>query len=177
MSEEGREGKKGKEGEEGKKGKEGEKGIIKTGWEEQDLIEFSDLPIWSTPFLLKLRELPNVRAACEYAGISRVAAYKLRDKSLVFKRLWVEAVQDSIDRLEESAYERAIEGKSDTLLVFLLKAYRPEVFDVGRRDIEVENEQGLAFELTEDERIARLQKLLGRVEERDIIEGEAREVK
>lgn len=82
---------------------------------------------WRPIFLLTLRENGNVRAACEQAGISRKTAYQHREASKEFMAQWDEALEDAIDTLEEEARKRAT-NNSDTLLIFLLKAHRPDKY-------------------------------------------------
>jgi hypothetical protein len=74
-----------------------------------------------------LRDTCNVRASCHAAGISRQAAYDYRDKDKAFRKQWADAIEDGIEVLEAAARQRAM-SISDTLLIFLLKAHRPEVY-------------------------------------------------
>ncbi len=100
---------------------------------------------WQPDFIAALRRTGNVRAACKAAGISRTAAYNARNAFADFKALWDEALEDACDDLEGEARRRAFKGVkkpvyqqgalvgyvqeySDTLLIFLLKAHRPEKF-------------------------------------------------
>jgi hypothetical protein len=82
---------------------------------------------WVPAFLSALRNSANVRLACQKAGIDRKTAYKLRDKSEPFKEQWKDALADACDVLEAEAWTRA-RGGSDLLLIFLLKAHRPEMY-------------------------------------------------
>lgn len=82
-------------------------------------------PAWQAPFLRVLRNTANVRAACNAAGITRAGAYKARKNDSEFEAEWEEALEDACDILEFVARRRALET-SDGLLVFLLKAHRPE---------------------------------------------------
>lgn len=96
-------------------------------------------------FLEALAETGNVSQACEVADYNRSAIYRLRDRSEEFATAWDEALQVAADRLEQEARRRAVEGTeepvfyqgfecgrvrkySDSLLMFLLKAARPERF-------------------------------------------------
>ncbi len=93
---------------------------------------------WQKPFLDVLCNSANVRAACEAAGISRSAAYAAKTKGVTFSKAWDDAIQDAADVLEAEAWRRArakrdkdgniiVQG-SDTLLIFLLKAHRPDKY-------------------------------------------------
>lgn len=100
---------------------------------------------WSPYFLLHLAWGGNVSAAARYARISRQTAYNHRESNSHFRAAWEEALEVATDRLEEEARRRAVEGVdepvfyqgkevarvrkySDTLLIFLLKAHRPEKY-------------------------------------------------
>lgn len=79
-------------------------------------------------FLDKLRNSGNVRAACKAAGVPRRTVYYWRKKFVTFRAEWDEAQEDACDILEGVAWERSTVGQSDRLLMFLLKAHRPERF-------------------------------------------------
>jgi hypothetical protein len=85
----------------------------------------------------------NITRACKRAGIGRNAIYEWRGDAPQFKVEYDSAVDRCIDTLEDEARRRAFEGVkkpvyysgkkigviseySDTLLIFLLKAGRPE---------------------------------------------------
>jgi hypothetical protein len=82
---------------------------------------------WGGRFLEVLRSTCNVRLSADAAGIDRDTAYRRRQRDPEFARLWAQAEQDGIDVLEAQARARAL-SQSDTLLIFLLKAHRPEVY-------------------------------------------------
>ena len=107
-------------------------------------------------FLSALRETGgNVTKACEVANISRVAAYEWRVADSTFALDWESAIEEGTDELEQEARRRAVEGVkkpvfykgekigfvneySDTLLIFLLKARRPERYR-ERFDVEIKD--------------------------------------
>jgi hypothetical protein len=78
-------------------------------------------------FLAQLRHVPNVSAAARAAGMGRTAAYAWRDDDEEFASAWDEAVQESVDALEQVAWERA-QTTSDRLIEVLLKGHRPEKY-------------------------------------------------
>ena len=82
---------------------------------------------WVPAFLATLRNTGNVRASCEKAGIARRAVYDWRDKHPAFAAQWKESTEDSIELLEAIADQRA-RSHSDVLLIFRLKALRPEIY-------------------------------------------------
>ena len=82
---------------------------------------------WQTRFLDKLKEVGNIRLACLAADIDRSTAYRTRQRDEDFAVAWADALQEGVDRLEEEAWKRA-KSKSDLLMIFLLKAHRPELY-------------------------------------------------
>ena len=103
-------------------------------------------------FLKALGETGIVSAAVEIAGTSRTRVYELRKKDARFAAGWEEAEERAADALEAEAWRRAVVGVqeplvsggkvvrdddgqplairrySDTLMIALLKARRPERF-------------------------------------------------
>jgi hypothetical protein len=82
---------------------------------------------WAPAFLKALEDTHLVTEACKAAGIHRSAAYNRRAHDAEFARAWAEIEEASTEQLERIAVRRASEG-SDVLLIFLLKARRPEVY-------------------------------------------------
>jgi hypothetical protein len=82
---------------------------------------------WQERFLSRLRDNGNVSDACLYARIDRKTAYNWREKSKTFAAQWEEALDMAVEELERTANARA-RYNSDTLLIFLLKAHRPEKY-------------------------------------------------
>lgn len=95
----------------------------------------------------------NVTAACQAVKIGRTAAYRWRDEDADFAEHWDEITDAVLDEMEIEARRRAVEGTdkpvfykgdvcgyirefSDTLLIFALKAGRPEKY---RERYEVKN--------------------------------------
>ena len=100
---------------------------------------------WIPVFLAQLAATGNVSIAAEKADIDRTHTYNWRYKHEDFAAQWDEAMQVAVDALEAEARRRAVEGVdepvyykgqlvdtikkySDTLLITLLKAHRPEKF-------------------------------------------------
>lgn len=87
----------------------------------------------------------SVTKACVLSGLPRSTAYSHRNADPGFAALWDEAIEAGTDRVEDEALRRAVEGTddpvfyqgeqvgtvtrySDSLLVMLLKARRPEKY-------------------------------------------------
>jgi hypothetical protein len=87
---------------------------------------------WKAIFLDAFRNSANVRAACESARISRKTAYAERKTDAEFAEAWDEAECDAVDLLETKAWKRS--DASDTILMFLLRAHRPEKFSERTRN-------------------------------------------
>ncbi len=105
-----------------------------------------------TQFLEVFARTCNVTHAARSAGISRSRVYDIRKENAEFAAAWDEAEETAVDSLEGEARRRALEGidepivyqgeiqrdgdgkpvtikkYSDTLLMFLLKAHRPEKY-------------------------------------------------
>src|SRR5882724_12960480 len=82
-------------------------------------------PDWAARFLEVFAATGNVRLAAGAAGVSRAAPYKRARRSQRFAQRWATAREEAIDTLEAEARRRALTG-SDALLMFLLRAHRPE---------------------------------------------------
>ena len=104
---------------------------------------------WTAPkrraFLMKLAETGNVSEAARASKVSRSHAYALKMADVAFAAAWTDALESATDVLEAEARHRAVEGVeqphfhqgqvtghvrkySDSLLMFLLKAHRPEKY-------------------------------------------------
>ena len=82
---------------------------------------------WRPAFLAHLSKTANVPASAMAAGITRQGAYKAKGIDPAFSAAWDDAIEDAVDILEEEARRRGMET-SDTLLIFLLKAHRPDKY-------------------------------------------------
>lgn len=102
---------------------------------------------WEAAFLDALAESGNVSKAAAAAGVTRTTVYALRNHPDApdFAEAWEDALEEASDLLELEARRRAVEGVeepvfyqglecgsvrkySDTLLIFLLKAAKPEKY-------------------------------------------------
>lgn len=96
-------------------------------------------------FLEALRQIPNVSRACRLINISRPVMYEAKLANSSFAEEWEDALDQGIEAMEAEAMRRAVEGidkpifyqgdevallreYSDTLMIFLLKAHRPEKY-------------------------------------------------
>lgn len=109
---------------------------------------------WKERFLSALRLTGNVRAASAAAGVTRSTAYGQRETDQAFRQAFDDAREEAADRLEQEAFRRAHDGTrrpigvngkthfireySDTLLIFLLKAARPQRYRDNHR-VEVDH--------------------------------------
>ena len=96
-------------------------------------------------FLKLLAETANVAESADLVGIDRSTAYLQRKKNPEFAADWDDAIETAVEAMEAEAYRRAVKGTnkpvfhkgeecgvikeySDTLLIFLLKAHRPQKY-------------------------------------------------
>lgn len=121
-------------------------------------------------FLRALDETGMVTAACDATGIPRRTAYNWRDSDEAFRERWTDIVERTTEQMEREAQRRAVEGwtereifdedgntigevrkYSDTLLIFLLKGRRPDVYrDEHRVEHAVAADQPLQLEISAD---------------------------
>jgi hypothetical protein len=107
-------------------------------------------PGWAERFLKRFAECGNVTAAAKYARIHRDTAYERRKTDPEFAKQWHDAETSAVEGLELEAHRRAVKGVlrpvyhagkrvgliheySDTLLIFLLKARKPETYRENAR--------------------------------------------
>jgi hypothetical protein len=93
-----------------------------------------------------LAKTGNVRLACQKAGVTRSVAYAHKERGNGFAEQWDEALQQAVDLLEQEAWRRA-RATSDVLLIFLLKAHRPEMYRETTRH-EVTGKDGTRLNFT-----------------------------
>jgi hypothetical protein len=82
---------------------------------------------WRRRFLERLAATGSVAGACAAAGVGRTTAYRHRWSDPGFAEDWDDAIEEFCDDLEEEAWRRARDG-SDVLMMFMLKAVRPEKY-------------------------------------------------
>ena len=91
---------------------------------------------WQAVFLRALRHNPNVTAAFRAAHISNFTAYKYREQDEAFAAKWNEALDASVDEVEETAFRIAKDGDNQ-MIQFVLKAFRPERYrETSRMEID-----------------------------------------
>lgn len=114
-------------------------------------------------FMAELTQHGNVTRAARAVGITRVYAYQVKAEDAVFAEAWDNAIQEWADMLEGEADRRAFEGAtkgiwykgelvgeerlySDTLLMFRLKALRPDLYK-DRQATELTGKDGGPMEM------------------------------
>ena len=107
--------------------------------------EFSKFPLKKRRFLERYAETASIALASCHAGVSRRTHLNWRKRDRRFEAACQEALEIAIDEIEAEARRRANDGVlepvyyggkpcgairrySDTLLIFLLKAARPEKY-------------------------------------------------
>lgn len=118
-----------------------------------------------------IRNGASMAQAAQAAGVSRQTIHKYRQLDEDFALAVADAIEEGTDRLVDEARRRAFAG-SDTLLIFLIKARRPEYRDSyrvehsGRIDQRVTRaDEALRRAVAEDpELAARIEELAARIE-------------
>lgn len=115
-------------------------------------------------FVTALADTGNVSAAARAARVSRSRAYQLKAADPAFAAEWSDALETAVDALDAEARRRALDGVetphfhqgrvagtvrkySDSLLMFLLRAHRPERYrerPTGGSDADADLEADLA---------------------------------
>lgn len=114
-------------------------------------------------FLGALRDGLSINAACKASGVARRTAYDWREADPEFRKAWDDAVETGTDELEDVAIARA-KDSSDTLLIFLLKARRPDKYkDRVAKELSGPGGGPVQVDLTNysDEDLAALKRLIG----------------
>ena len=65
---------------------------------------------WQNVFCESLRTWPVVQTACDIVGIERSTAYRARHADEDFAKAWEEAMEAGVDRAEQEAMRRAVQG-------------------------------------------------------------------
>lgn len=139
---------------------------------------------WKPAFVRELTRTGNVSASAAKAKVGRRTAYDARAADIGFAQAWDEAIEISVELLEAEARRRAHDGTlrpvfqqgelvgkvreySDTLMIFLLKAHKPnkyrdnarvEIAGDPARPVQVNHAHGVS--LTPDD-VALARSLLG----------------
>lgn len=132
---------------------------------------------WQAQFLAYLGKTANVSAAARFAGQPRSVVYEYRKREAAFAAAWLQALEEAADRLEMEVLRRAVDGVkedkfyqgavvgeftrySDNLLMFLLKARRPALFNsqMAARQCGEEDDDEAAGAATEEQVINQLRR-------------------
>jgi hypothetical protein len=118
---------------------------------------------WKPAFLKAFAETGMVAAACKQAKVSRSYVYEARQADPRFAQMWEDIEEATTDEMEREAYRRGVEGVdepvfqgkelvghvrkfSDTLLIFMLKARKPEKYrETTRHELTGKDGAPLAF--------------------------------
>lgn len=100
---------------------------------------------WKPKFLEAMRGTATVTEACRAVNIHRTTAYKARQQDEAFAVAWADVEEESTEKLESVAVQRAKDG-SDTLMIFLLKSRRPQKY---RENVKIEHGGEIRTDLDE----------------------------
>jgi AcrR family transcriptional regulator len=114
---------------------------------------------WHDRFLEVLKNEGAVLYAARKAGVSKSTVYEHRERFPEFAEQWDLALDEAVEDLEVECRRRA-RDYSDLLLIFLLKAHRPQKYRETRR-FEVTGPNGSAIEIaTPQQKAQRLGELI-----------------
>lgn len=82
---------------------------------------------WEKAFIDAYRQCGSMSQSCDIAGIDRSTVHRRAQAYPEFMAMLEEAREEATDRLEAICRKRA-EANSDVLLMFLLKALKPEKY-------------------------------------------------
>lgn len=117
---------------------------------------------WRSNFLKAFEKTGVVSYACKAAKVSRQTVYQERQRNEEFALAWADIELRTTEAMEREAIRRAAEGVdkpvfqggkevgtvrefSDTLLIFMLKARRPDVY---RDRVDVNHSGSVGLDLT-----------------------------
>ena len=120
--------------------------------------------VWRSEFIERLKATGNITLAAAGAGVTRQNVYRARSRSKTFRRQWDEAMDEAVDLLAGEARRRATginrdvwyasekvgeeNVYSDALLMFLLRAHRPQLY---RDNVKMKHSGGM--EVTGDRKV------------------------
>ena len=112
---------------------------------------------WHARFLELLANSCNVTLSAKGAAIDRVTAWRHYKQFPDFAAAWDDAKEQAVEILEAEAWQRA-RKQSDTLMIFLLKAHKPERYQ-DRLNLRVERKN---LDEMSDEELERYESELAR---------------
>ena len=89
---------------------------------------------WREPFLAALREVPVVSRACAVVGIERSTAYRAAEADPTLREAWDDAMETGVDKAEQEAFRRAVEGFEEPVIDKGRLTYRYERCEVPDED-------------------------------------------
>lgn len=81
---------------------------------------------WHDAFLAALREVPVITRACDAVRINRSTAWRAREADPEFAEAWDDAMEAGVDKAEQEAFRRAVEGYEEPVVDKGRLAYRYE---------------------------------------------------
>lgn len=71
---------------------------------------------WKVIFLEALRNMPVIRHGCDAAGVNRTTAWRARETDEEFAKAWDDALADGVDKAEQAAFLRAVDGFEEPIV-------------------------------------------------------------
>jgi hypothetical protein len=92
------------------------------------------LPMLKEQFLRFFRQTGSIKEAAESMGLQQGHALKWRKEDKKFADEMDDIrYHELLPMVEEAAFQRALSGKSDLMLMFLMKSYKPDQYDEKMR--------------------------------------------
>jgi len=112
-------------------------------------------------FLAAYSESGIIKLAAQAAGVDRSSHYDWKAQDAEYAEAFDLARQFAADALEDTARERAMTGKSDQMLMFLLRRLKPECYGTGRDENagEVKRRHTVDLSALSDEELETLERI------------------
>lgn len=114
---------------------------------------------WEKKFLELYRKSGNVSLSASGCGINRSTVYERRKAHPDFAQRMDEVREEAIEVLEDAAWKRA-KKSSDTLLIFLLKSLKPDMYrETQRHELTGANGGAIEHSLTIEQAVELLKSM------------------
>lgn len=71
---------------------------------------------WKPVFLAALSDMPIIAHACKAAGVNRSTAWRAKETDECFAADWADAMETGIDKAEQEAFRRGVEGYTEPVI-------------------------------------------------------------
>lgn len=96
---------------------------------------------WRPAFLASLRECPVIQRACDLAMVERSTVFRRRQTDKEFAEAYDEAMEAGVDRAEQEAFRRGVEGFTKPVV------HQGRVVYLTRREVDAEGNEHYVVQL------------------------------